>query len=134
MGADRSLDELRRDGRSSLHDTIQDSPTLIVVVYDPARRAPASEGDALGIMSLGCVLENMWLAAEDLGVGFQVMSMFAGAPVEPAVKEVLGIPAALRIAFVVRLGYPATPPPPALRVRRQLPRVAHPNHYRSRHP
>ena len=43
------------------------SPLLLVVVYDPSRRAPASEGDFLGIVSLGCVMENMWLAAESAG-------------------------------------------------------------------
>jgi hypothetical protein len=32
-------------------------------VYDNRKRAPASEGDALGLISLGCVLENMRLTA-----------------------------------------------------------------------
>jgi nitroreductase len=126
---DAPLEELRREAKSSLHDTIQDSPALVVVLYDPARRAPASEGDLLGIMSLGCVLENMWLVAQDLGVGFQVMSVFAGAPVEPAVKELLGIPVALRIAFAVRLGYPPAAAPPAVRVRRYPAELAHRNRY-----
>ena len=32
---------------------------MFVVVYNPRKRAPASEGDVLGMMSLGCVMENM---------------------------------------------------------------------------
>src|SRR5271157_5081251 len=36
------------------------SPTMLFMTYDPRRRAPASEGDFLGVISLGCVTENMW--------------------------------------------------------------------------
>ncbi len=104
---------------ASLHDTIQDSPTLLVVVYDPRKRAPASEGDFLGVISLGCMMENMWLVAESLGLGFQVMSVFSGATVAARVKETLGIPPALAIAFAVRLGYPTKSAYP-VRVRRDL--------------
>jgi nitroreductase len=57
-----------------LRDLFARCPTLLVVVYDPQRRAPGSEGDALGMMSLGCVIENMWLAAASLGLGFHVLS------------------------------------------------------------
>ena len=53
-------------------DYLTDGERLLRVVsrFDPAaehrfrKRAPASEGDALGIMSLGCVMQNMWLMAE----------------------------------------------------------------------
>ncbi len=31
------------------------------------------------MMSLGCVLENMWLVAQSLGLGFQVISFLSGA-------------------------------------------------------
>jgi nitroreductase len=47
---------------------------VLIVVYDTRKRAPASEGDFLGIMSLGCVMENMWIMATSLGIGFQIMS------------------------------------------------------------
>jgi hypothetical protein len=32
---------------------------MILVVNDPAKRAPASEDDFLGALSLGSVMENM---------------------------------------------------------------------------
>jgi hypothetical protein len=35
------------------------SAALLVILFDPSKRAPASEGDVLGMMSLGCVMENM---------------------------------------------------------------------------
>lgn len=121
-------DIARENGRGSLHDTMQDGPTVLVVTYDPRTRAPASEGDFLGIMSLGCLMENMWLQAESLGIGVQIMSVFSGNRVEPHVKEMLGIPAPLRIAFAARLGFPLRKPN-LPRVRRDLADFAHHNHF-----
>src|ERR1019366_9311103 len=59
-----------------LDASMRSCPVLMIVVYDTRKRAPASEGDFLGIMSLGCVMQNMWLTAETLGVGMQIMSVF----------------------------------------------------------
>lgn len=124
-----NLAEIARErGHASLHDTIQDSPALLIVTYDPRTRAPASEGDFLGIISLGCVLQNMWLMAESLGIGFQVMSVFSGERVESQVKELLAIPEPLAIAFAIRIGYAPTPTR-YLRVRRDLDRFAHHNRF-----
>ncbi len=65
---------------------------LLIVIYDARKRAPASEGDVLGLISLGCVMENMWLMAHVLGIGFQVMSVFSGDLEEEKVKKILEIP------------------------------------------
>jgi nitroreductase len=97
-------------------------PVLLVVVYDPGRRAPASAGDFLGIMSLGCVMENMWLAAESLGLGFHIVSSLSS---EPEVKRILGIPDGLVIAFSARLGHPVSEPARYLRVRREVADFTH---------
>ena len=48
---------------------IVSSSAILFILYDPSRRAPASEGDFLGILSLGCAMENMWLMANSLGIG-----------------------------------------------------------------
>ena len=61
---------------------IQTSSALLIVLYDPSKRAPASEGDFLGIISLGCVMENMWLMAHSLGIGFHIVSAISAPPVE----------------------------------------------------
>lgn len=95
------------------------SSALLVVLYDPRRRAPASEGDFLGIMSLGCVMQNMWLAADALGVGLQILSAFSAEGTEDDVKRILEVPRELRIAFTARLGYPDVGAP-YLRVRREI--------------
>ena len=91
----------------TLSETIKGSPAVLVVVYDTGKRAPASEGDVLGTLSLGCVMENMWLMAHTLGVGFQIMSAFSG-PVQNDIKKILDIPDHLAVSFGVRLGYPTT--------------------------
>jgi nitroreductase len=111
---------------------VQTSPALLVVTYDPARRAPASEGDFLGIMSLGCVMQNMWLMASSLGIALHILSSFSAGEVEGEVKRLLGIPEKLRVAFTARLGYPIETPAPTARVRRDVGDFSHRNRYGDR--
>jgi nitroreductase len=98
---------------------VKKSPVLLVVVYDPGKRAPASRGDVLGFISLGCVMENMWLTAHSLGISCHIVSSFSDGAVENKVKRILGIPKSLKIAFTCRLGYPTTSTH-YLRVRRDI--------------
>ena len=56
---------------SPLSGTISNSPTILIVLYDAMKRAPASEGDFLGKISLGTVMENMWIMSASLGIGFR---------------------------------------------------------------
>jgi nitroreductase len=92
---------------SNLGYTMKDCPTLLIITYDKTKRAPASENDVLGFISLGCVMENIWLMAESLGISMQMMSVFAAeGDVEKHLKEILSIPENQKIAFAVRLGYP----------------------------
>ena len=102
---------------------------MLVALYDPARPAPVSEGDFLGILSLGCMLENMWLMATSLGIGLHVMSAFGGGETAEEVRRLLDIPEKWKIAFTARLGYPALPPGPYLRVRREVQDFCHHNRY-----
>ncbi|HTX46455.1 MAG TPA: nitroreductase family protein [Solirubrobacteraceae bacterium] len=110
-----------------LDQSMRSCPLLMVVLHDRRRRAPASAGDMLGIMSLGCVMQNMWLTAESLGIGMQILSVFSSADVEQELRRILSIPPYMAIAFACRLGYPATKPAPYLRVRRELDRFVHRN-------
>ena len=113
----------------SLQQTMRDSPVILIVIYDSRKRAPASEGDVLGIMSLGCVMENMWLMAESLGISFRVMSTFSGKYVEKEVKRILDIPEYMKIAFAVCMGYPISAPTKYLRVRRDVEEFTHHNRF-----
>ncbi len=124
------LDEaIQENGSSFVRFIIGDSPVLLLVIYDSRKRAPASRGDVLGIMSLGCVMENMWLVAQDLGIAFQIISVLNMSSVEREVKEILNIPEFMRIAFACRLGYLVSAPDKYLRVRRDLEGFAHRNQF-----
>jgi len=124
------LAEVARESEPSpLHQTMQGSPVLLIVLSDARKRAPASEGDVLGIISLGCMMENMWLMAQSLGIGLQIMSVFSGTSVEQEVKRMLDIPTYMKIAFAVRLGYPIATPAHYLRVRRDVDEFTHQNRF-----
>lgn len=81
---------------------------LFLILYDPKKRAHGSEGDFLGIISLGCVHENMWLAATSPHLGFQVMSSLSGGKAEKEMKHLLSIPERITIGISFRLGYSKT--------------------------
>ena len=112
-----------------LDSTMRSCPMVLIVIYDTRKRAPASEGDQLGLISLGCVMQNMWLTAESLGLGLQIMSVFSSAGVEDELRRLLSIPSHMRIAFACRLGYPAVAAGRYLRVRRDVSRFTHRNSF-----
>ena len=114
-----------------LTQSIRGSLTLLIVVYDTRKRAPASHGDVLGFISLGCLMENMWLMAQSLGVGMQILSAFSAPPVETEIKKLLEIPDYMRIAYTCRLGYPLGSSK-YLRVRRDIQDFAYHNGYNNK--
>ena len=119
----------RKSVERPLKERINSCPTLLIVIYDPGKRAPASVGDVLGFISLGCVMENIWLTAQSLGISVHILSVFSGTKVERETKKLLGIPKHMRIAFAVRLGYPVSKPVKHLRVRREVEVFAHHNRF-----
>jgi nitroreductase len=114
---------------SFLGSSVQETPLLLIVIYDASKRAPGSEEDALGHMSLGCVLENMWLTSQSLGIEFRVLTVFRDGPVERQVKNILQVPSRMKIAFACILGYPAAPQPNYLHVRRDLEEFVYDNRF-----
>jgi len=125
------LTEEERKGMA-MRVPLQASSALLVVLYDPRRRAPASEGDFLGIMSLGCVMENMWLMASSLGIGLHILSALAAGPAERELKRLLDIPEPIKVAFTCRLGYADQKPGTYLRVRRDIEDLTHLNGFGKR--
>ncbi|MFI5137116.1 MAG: nitroreductase family protein [Sphingobacteriales bacterium] len=111
-----------------LTEELNSTPVLGIVLYEPARRAPASEGDFLGIISLGCVMENMWLMANSLGIDFHIVSSLSNGPYAKGIKKLLNIPEKFVIAYAFRLGH-AVNPQKQLRVRRNVEDFAHHNSY-----
>jgi nitroreductase len=125
------LDEAH--AHSILGDPIRSSAALLIVLYDPRRRAPASEGDVLGMMSLGCLMQNMWLVASSLAIGMQIQSALSAPRVAAEIKKIVGIPESLEIGFACRVGYPLRDPR-YLRVRRDIADFVHRNHYATKSP
>jgi len=127
-----SAKEIRAADRGAFQERmIQSSAAVGIVLYDPKRRAPASVNDFLGAISLGCMMENVWLMAETLGLGFHVVSALSAPAMEKEIRRMLRIPRHLRIAFSFRLGYPAADARAHkyLRVRRDLKDFVHYNVY-----
>jgi nitroreductase len=111
-----------------LTQSIRGSATLLIVIYDSRKRAPASRGDILGFISLGCLMENIWLMAQSLGISLQILSSFSAPPVENEIKNLLSIPEYMKIAYTCRLGYPVCASK-YLRVRRDIEDFTHHNQY-----
>jgi nitroreductase len=111
-----------------LTQSIRGSPTLLLVIYDSRKRAPASHGDILGFMSLGCLMENIWLMAQSLAIALQILSAFSTLPLETELKKLLGVPDYMKIAYTCRLGYP-TSATNYLRVRRDIKDFTHHNQF-----
>ena len=116
---DFKLDKNEKED-SSMQRPFPVCPTMLFVVYDPAKRAPASEGDFLGALSLGCVMENMWLMANALGISFHIVSSLSSGIAEKEVKNLLHLPQNLNIAFPCRLGYSLPTSIKHIRVRRDI--------------
>jgi nitroreductase len=112
-----------------LDRAIGETPLLMFVLYDAAKRAPGSEGDPVGLISLGCVLENMWLVCESLELGLHVLTVVSDGPVEQKLKDILHVPAHMKIAFACSLGYAADRSAPYTRVRRDLQDFVHYNNF-----
>jgi nitroreductase len=125
-GVKPHLDEAH--AHSILGPPIKMSAAVLIVLHDSRKRAPASEGDVLGMISLGCVMENMWLIAQSLGIGFHIQSVLSADRVEQEVRRILAVPDPMKIGFAVRLGYPATPGT-YLRVRRDVADFTHRNRF-----
>jgi len=104
---------------SGLGKQVSAGPVLLLILYNPNHRAPASEGDFLGVMSLGFMLENLWLMATAQGVDVHIVSAFGNEPLTNEVKKLLGIPSELTITLGVRLGY-TEKEEHRLRVRREV--------------
>lgn len=119
---------VKNSAPAPLNQSLRGSPTLLLVLYDSRKRAPASSGDVLGFISLGCLMENMWLMAQSLGVGLQILSVFAASPVETELRKLLGFPDYLKVAYTCRLGYPMGSFS-YLRVRRNIEDFTHHNRF-----
>jgi nitroreductase len=74
-------------------------------------------------------MENMWLVADSLGIGFLVVSAMSAPEVAREIKNILDIPEPRQTALACRLGYPAVSQGKYFRVRRNIGDFAHRNRF-----
>lgn len=109
--------------------SVQETSLLLVVLYDEGSHAPGEARDLSGHMGMGCVMENMWLMSESLGIGFHVLTVFGDGQVEKQVRKILHIPPHMKIAFACALGYPCASDTATPRVRRDIEDFVHHNRF-----
>ena len=102
---------------------------LLIVLYDRNRPAPGWTGDDIGLISLGFLLENMWLMATAQGVEFSIISILGEPPAAKEITAILGIPESLSIIFGIRLGRTGKRLGPGPRMRRSIEDFSHGDHY-----
>ena len=94
---------LMLDGTARLIDTLDQAPVLIFVA-GPVIYPPGAPSERFTWSALYPAAQNILIAARALGLGttFTTLHMVA----EPTVREVLGIPADIKIAAMIPLGWP----------------------------
>ena len=107
---------------------------LLVVLYDRSRPAPGWTGDDIGLISLGFLLENMWLMATAQSIEFSIISILGEPHAAKEIAAILGIPEHLSIMFGVRLGRTATTLDPGPRMRRNIDDFSHLDRYGEKGP
>ena len=77
---------------NTVKNSFRGSPTLLMVLYDPKKKAPALAVDIYGFIGLGCLMENIWLTTQALGISMQILSLSATVSVEKELKQILKYP------------------------------------------
>jgi nitroreductase len=80
---------------------LAEAPVVLVLCADPSQSGVLWQQNYY-LVDAGIASENMMLAARALGLG----SVFVGIYDEEKIKQLLGIPAAIRVVGLFPLGYP----------------------------
>jgi nitroreductase len=107
------------------------APCLIFTLLDTGREIPDYSGELLALTSAGAAMQNLRLAARELGIAVHEQSMLYDLPeTREAMCELLSIPAHFKIVGGMRLGYPARVTRSSFtNVRRPVEAVMHRNGY-----
>ena len=104
--------------------------TLLFALYDSAGLAPGSMDDHLQQISMGCVLQNLWLACVASGLGLTMMTVLSDRATEQRLRQILRIPENTRLGFTCAVGHSVDNSVPAVTVRRTLDQFVHRGKYR----
>lgn len=104
--------------KGSVARIMADAPVLMLVLLRADAGGMNPNGSPNDIMSIGCMVENVWLIAQAKGLGMRIASPIAA--VEGQLREILGFPSEMKVATCCCLGYPAPGAPREPRVRRDI--------------
>jgi nitroreductase len=107
------------------------APCLLFTLLDTRREIPDYSGEMLALTSAGAAMQNLRLAARELGIAVHEQSMLCDLPeTRAAMKKLLGVPAPFDIVGAMRMGYPAKVTKSSFtNVRRPVHEVMHRNGY-----
>lgn len=119
-GTIRALGEaLRHNPGREVYET---APYFLVFVADP-EKSGVRDDKPYYMTDIGIAMQNGVLAAAELGLG----TCWVGAFTEEPVKQLLGVPEALRVVAITPLGYPAEAP--EARPRKPMAELAYENRW-----
>jgi nitroreductase len=94
-------------------DWFHTAPAILVGCVEPAKAWQRADGFNSGELDVAIVMDHIILAAAEEGLGTCWVAAFD----EAKAKEILGIPADVRVVAMTPLGYPAAAPRPFARKR-----------------
>ncbi len=117
------------NGQSSR--VIESAPCLLLTLLNTRRECPDVSNELLAATTAGAAMQNMRLAARELGISVLEQSLLYDLPVNrEAVLQILGIPDYYRIVGGMRLGYRAKVTSNSFtNVRRPVGEILHRNGY-----
>ncbi|MHA1386726.1 MAG: nitroreductase family protein [Candidatus Helarchaeota archaeon] len=110
---------------------VQNSAVLLLILYNKERPGVGPLKHLWGIISIGGVMQNIWLAANDLGISAQLISgQLMNSDSVNKIKRILKIPdKKYRLMLMFRLGYEKKFGKYGTVHRRELKDFVHLNHF-----
>ena len=99
-------DEFWKKTMGLFSTVIQAASVLLIVIFNPKLPGIGPLKNVWGMLSVGAVMQNIWLAANDLGISANlVSSQTMTVESKRKLHEILHVPKEYRILFLFRLGY-----------------------------
>ena len=110
---------------------IQNSAVLLFILYNRSLPGVGPLAHLWGIISIGAVMQNIWLAANDLGISVQLVSGQLMLPESARkLRQILQIPEKkYRLLLMMRLGYESKFGKYGTKIRREIEDFVHLNKF-----
>ena len=109
---------------------IQNSSILLFILYNQRLPGVGPLHHLWGIITIGAVMQNTWLAANDLGISVQIVSgQLMTAKSAKKIKDILNIPDGYKPMLILRLGYEGKYGKYGTKYRKELKDFVHLDHF-----